>query len=96
MWSGDSRELFFTTPDHRIMMSEVMAGGTSFGHKNAVLWSSVEIRQPGGSTYLVLHPDGRRFAVFPVPETSGQKEASVHLIFLLNFFDELRRRVPLK
>jgi hypothetical protein len=38
--------------------------------------------------------DGKRFAVFPAAETAGPEKGSVHLTFLLNFFDELRRRAP--
>ena len=40
-----------------------------------------------------LAPDGTRFAILPrdvvAPETG-----SVHATFLLNFFDELHRRLP--
>ena len=39
-----------------------------------------------------LAPDGKRFAVVQ-PETSEQK-GPTQVTFLLNFFDELRRRVP--
>ena len=41
-----------------------------------------------------LAPDGKRFAVFPRPEATGGQKGSVHVTVLLNFFDELRRRVP--
>ena len=35
-------------------------------------------------------PDGKRFAVVQPSEQKGP----THVTFLLNFFDELRRRVP--
>ena len=42
---------------------------------------------------LDLHPDGKRFVVFPRPAgDTGQWDAVVTVV--LNFFDELRRRVP--
>jgi hypothetical protein len=41
-----------------------------------------------------LSPDGKRFAVFPKRESTSEQKASVHVTVLLNFFDELRRRVP--
>ena len=44
-----------------------------------------------GNTNLTLAPDGKRFAVFPIPEAAGPEKGSVHVTFLLNFFDELRR-----
>ena len=42
--------------------------------------------------YFDLSPDGERFAVVQ-PEASEQK-GPLHVTFLLNFFDELRRRAP--
>jgi hypothetical protein len=40
-----------------------------------------------------LHPDGKRFVVAPpvAPETSNEQS---QLVFIFDFFDELRRRVP--
>ena len=39
-------------------------------------------------------PDGRRIAV-PMPaETPEAQQSQNHIIFLENFFDELRRKVP--
>jgi hypothetical protein len=39
-----------------------------------------------------MMPDGKRAVIIPAAE---QKEAT-HAVFLLNFFDELKRRVPRK
>jgi eukaryotic-like serine/threonine-protein kinase len=96
MWSHDGHELFFTSPDNRIMVASVTPDGTSFVQNGKpVLWSTTQVRRPANATYLALHPDGKRFAVFPMPEAKEQQNASVH-ITLLNFFDELRRRAPEK
>jgi hypothetical protein len=43
---------------------------------------------------LDVSPDGKRFAVIPRAESTGEQKGSVHVTVLLNFFDELRRRVP--
>jgi len=43
---------------------------------------------------LDVAPGGKRFAVIPRPEASGEQKGSVHVTVLLSFFDELRRRVP--
>jgi hypothetical protein len=43
---------------------------------------------------LDLAPDGKRFAVFAAPEPAAGEMGSVHVTFLLNFFDELKRRIP--
>jgi hypothetical protein len=47
-----------------------------------------------GTINLDLAPDGKRFAVLEAAETEGAQKSSVHVTFLLNFFDELRRRIP--
>ncbi|HEV1287201.1 MAG TPA: hypothetical protein VNU44_17915 [Bryobacteraceae bacterium] len=57
------------------------------------LWTDKQIFFPGTSN-LALAPDGKRFAVFPMPEASGPDKGPVHVTFLLNFLDELRRRIP--
>jgi hypothetical protein len=40
-----------------------------------------------------LHPDGKRIAMFP-PEAVPENAGGPRFGFLLNFFDELRRRAP--
>jgi len=44
-------------------------------------------------TYDVA-PDGKRFAALMPADSSDGREAQHHVIFLLNFLDELKRRVP--
>ena len=39
-------------------------------------------------------PDGKRFAVFSLPETTPGEKGSLHVTMPLNFFDELKRRIP--
>ena len=41
-----------------------------------------------------LAPDVR-VAVFPLPEATAEDTGAAHVTFLQNFFDELRRKVPL-
>ena len=43
---------------------------------------------------FALAPHGKRFAVFPMPEATAQDKGSAHVTFLLNFSDEMRRKVP--
>jgi Tol biopolymer transport system component/predicted Ser/Thr protein kinase len=93
MWSNNGRELFYETPDNRIMVVEYTVSGESFVPGKPRLWSDKQIFYPGVLN-LALHPDGKRFAVFPMPEAAGGEKGPVHATFLLNFFDELRWRVP--
>jgi serine/threonine-protein kinase len=95
MWSRNGRELFYESPDNRIMAAAYTAKADSFAADKPRLWSNTEIREPSGTWNLDLAPDGKRFAVFPRSEaTAGDQKGSVHVTVLLNFFDELRRRVP--
>ena len=63
----------------------------------AARWSD---KQLGGAVNAVknidLAPDGKRIAaLMPAAEVKGSQEAQNHVVFLENFFDELRRKVPL-
>jgi hypothetical protein len=40
-----------------------------------------------------LAPDGKRLAAM-IPDDANGEKPPTHLTFLLNFFDELRRRAP--
>jgi hypothetical protein len=77
------------------MVVDYTVNGDSFVPVKPRLWSEKQIYMPG-NTNLTLAPDGKRFAVFPIPEAAGPgpEKGSVHVTFLLNFFDELRRRAP--
>jgi predicted Ser/Thr protein kinase/WD40 repeat protein len=92
-WSRDGRELFYETPDNHIMVVEYTTKGDSFLPGKPRLWSEEQIYDTG-TVNASLAPDGKRFAVFPRPESAEEGTGSLHVTLLLNFFDELRRRVP--
>ena len=48
---------------------------------------------PIGLHPVDLAPDGKRFAILP-QDAATNEPGSVHATFLLNFFDELHRRLP--
>jgi Periplasmic component of the Tol biopolymer transport system len=91
IWSHSGRELFYETLDSRIMAVDYTVNGDSFVPGKPRLWSDRQILFTGSSN-LTLAPDGKRFAVFPPPEISKGRNEAVRVTFLLNFFDELRRR----
>jgi Tol biopolymer transport system component/predicted Ser/Thr protein kinase len=95
IWSRNGRELFYETLDNRIMVLTYTAKADSFAAEKLRPWSNTQILEPNIAAWnLDLAPDGKRFAVFPRPESTGEQKGSVHVTVLLNFFDELRRRVP--
>jgi serine/threonine-protein kinase len=93
IWSKNGHELFYETADNRIMVVDYTVNGNSFAHGTPKLWSDVQLFYPG-SLNLNLAPDGKRFIVFTTPETSGDGRNAVHITMLLNFLDELKRRIP--
>jgi Tol biopolymer transport system component len=95
MWSRNGRELFYESPDNLIMAAVYAANADSFTADKPRPWSNTQILEPVPFLWnLDLAPAGKRFAVFPKPDATGEQKSSVHVTVLLNFFDELRRRVP--
>ena len=94
-WSRDGRELFFRTLDNLLMVTGYTAKGDSFVADKPRLWSTKKLADFG---LLVpsydLAPDGRRIVALMPAETPREEESRNHVIFLENFFDELRRRAP--
>src|SRR5262249_51718486 len=93
-WSRTARELFyFSLADGRIMVVNYTLEGDTFRAEKPRVWSDRQVLQPNFIRILDLHPEGKRFAVFPPPEIE-ESAGNLHVTFLLNFFDELHRRVP--
>ncbi len=95
IWSRNGRELFYEGPGNHITAAAYTATADAFATDKPHPWSNAQILDPAAILWnLDLAPDGKRFAVFPRPDATGEQKGSVHVTVLLNFFDELRRRVP--
>jgi hypothetical protein len=92
-WSNNRREFFYEAADNRIMAVDYTVNGDSFAPGKPRLWSDRQLFY-AGNTNLDLARDGKRFAVLALPETAPGEKGSVHITMLLNFFDELKRRIP--
>ena len=92
-WSPKTRELFFFGGDDRIMVTSYSIDGDSFVPGKLRPWAPTQILRDGVRQNFDVAPDGTRVAVFPRP-TETPTEGSLHATFLLNFFDEVRRRIP--
>jgi Tol biopolymer transport system component len=97
-WSRTRRELLYQTlQSGQIMVASYTAEGDSFRADKPRLWSEGRfsgtnpIATYGG--YYDLHPDGERVAVMPLAETQAAARQD-KLVFVFNFFDELRRIAP--
>jgi Tol biopolymer transport system component len=96
LWSRTGHQLFYETLDGHIMVSDYTVQNDSFVPGRPRPWSATQILAPSGGFNMDVAPDGKRFIVFPKPEANADDKAAGHVTFLINFFDELRRRMPLK
>jgi serine/threonine-protein kinase len=83
-WSSNGKELFYLGEDRRIMVVTYSIQETVIRADKPRAWSEVTV------TGFDLHPDGKRVAVLKAPDSRTQ-ERSADLVFIVNFFDELRR-----
>ena len=89
-WSRDGKELFYRSPENKIMAVTYTASGDSFRADKPQLWSPGQLTNVGaGISSFDLHPDGKRFAVLRVADT-GQATTASKVSFILNFSDEIR------
>src|SRR5262249_8573105 len=76
IWSPDGHQLFWETLDGRIMVADCNVRGDSFEPGKPRQWSPRRIATMFPYANLDLHPDGKRFLVFPLPE-AGEETRSV-------------------
>jgi serine/threonine-protein kinase len=87
-WSRSGLELVYRSGD-QVMAARYTVTGDTFAAEKPRVW----IAKLGGTEWD-LAPDGKRVAVL-TPVRSAEAPTREHeLVFLLNFSDELQRRVP--
>lgn len=92
-WSNNRRELFYESTENQIMVVDYAVNGGSFVPGKPRLWSDKRLFYTGTSN-LDLAPDDKRFLILSLPESPSGERAPVHVTMLLNFFDEVKRRIP--
>jgi serine/threonine-protein kinase len=95
VWSHARRELFYSQLTPLQLMVAPYVEGDSFQRDPARVWSKHRFLLRGARRSFDLHPDGNRFALAIAPEV-GESVRHDELVFVFNFFDELRRLVPVK
>jgi Tol biopolymer transport system component/tRNA A-37 threonylcarbamoyl transferase component Bud32 len=95
VWSRDGKNLFFETLDNRIAVAGYTVKGDTFLASKPLIWSDKQIYKPTGDENFDVAPDGRRIAAMMAQLSIGESGGSEHVTFLLNFFNELRRRAPI-
>jgi serine/threonine-protein kinase len=97
LWSRSGRELLFERPlGNGIMVVSYTTKGEAFSAGTPKVWSAANLVTTTVFPNYDLAPDGKRIAVLlPEDDAEGSKPPT-HVILLLNFFDELRRKAPVK
>jgi serine/threonine-protein kinase len=93
-WSREGRQLFFATDDRRIMVAAYQVRDGAFVSGLPRQWSPVRLADTGVLPGFDLFPDGRRAVALLPASGSDELETANHVTLMLNFLDELRRRVP--
>ncbi len=94
VWSADGRQLFYGNPEFKIMVTDYTAKGDSFSYSKPRVWSETALNGGNGTDpYFDIAPDGKRFVVIPQADAAREKQGNLHATFLLNFAEEVRRRV---
>jgi len=88
-WRGDGKELFYLHPRGTLMSVDVSAGAGTFAvGPPRSLFQAGGFAVPGKNRYSVTR-DGQRFIVsVPIPESTKP------ITVVLNWFEELKQRVP--
>jgi len=88
VWSPNGPDLFYRNQQGQIMATHYTISDDAFSPGKPQLWSSTVVVQ-----FDVAH-DGKSVAAIIEPPASADKSSPAEAVFVLNFFDELRRRVP--
>jgi len=100
LWSPDGRELFYLRPGEPVQLIAVSVsastadGRFTFGERKTLFDLDLPYYAIGNPRNYDVSPDGQRFLV--IRETGGDagEEARPEITVVLNWFEELKARVP--
>jgi serine/threonine-protein kinase len=92
VFSRNGHDLFFHTDGNQIMVASYTVKGDSFVADKPQVWSEKRLANSGFNPNYDLAPDGKRIVALMPAGTTEDQRAQNHVIFLENFFDEVRRR----
>ena len=93
VWSRNGHELFYSAEDRRIMVANYTVKGESFVADKPRVWSGKQLANVGLAANFDLAPDGNRVVALMPAESPERRENQGHVTLVVNFFDEVRRRV---
>ncbi len=79
--------------DNYVMTAGYSVTGDTFVPSKPRRWSETPISNATGAANFDVAPDGKRIIGFPPPDQDRTK-GNLHLTFVFNFLDEVKRRIP--
>jgi hypothetical protein len=98
VWSHNGHELFFLDGESRtIMVANYTVRGDAFAFDKPRVWSPHRVLDLGSppAPDFDISRDGKHFAMVLNTDGTADPKPITHLTFLVNFFDELQRKVPI-
>ncbi len=92
VWSRTRNELFYRS-DQRIMVANYTIKGDSFAADKPRVWFGKQLAGVGLGVNFDLAPDGKRLIVLTPAEAPESRDARSHVTVVVNYFDEVRRRM---
>ena len=99
LWSPSGKEIFYRSLDGRQVLSVPFDAKSGLTRGNpTVLFEGPYASYLGGFRLRAydVTPDGKRFVMLKELPGTGGNVASAQLTVVLNWFEELKRRVPTK
>ncbi len=95
LWSPDGRELYYLNGD-AIMVAHVNTEPTFSASKPKTLFRGNYVTGYGENPEWDISPDGKRFVMIKqrADDTSTEEESRPRINIVLNWFEELKERVP--
>jgi serine/threonine-protein kinase len=94
VWSRKGHELFYETMDGHVMVTNYTTKGDTFTPGTPRRWTETPLVSIGAYPNFDMSPDGQRIVAMVAPDAWPREKGPIHAIFLVNVFDELKRKLP--
>ena len=94
VWSRTGNQLFFRDLGNQIMAQDFTITGDTFVPGAGRQWSPTGIIGTGAFQNFDIFPDGKRAVVVALSDQYSGGAIGQHATFIVNFFDEVKRRLP--
>lgn len=93
VWSPAARELFYLSKSGRIMAASFSLNGDALEFSRPKEWSSRRLSTESSLSVFTVAPDGKQIAALTAPEGEGGQTPPRRVTFLVNFADEVKRKL---